>query len=302
MPGVSYKGPSEPASPLEKTTEANLAKHIKILAGDIGQRNRLSSLKKARDYIADTMSGYGYKIERQDYSVGETTFANLQAELPGRTDPSEIILVGAHYDSVCGSPGANDNGSGVATVLELARQNAGKLNARTIRFVFFGSEEPPFFSSSDMGSYHCAERCFQRKENIKGLLVMETLGYYTDKPGTQTYPCKFVPGYPTTGNFICFVGNMDSRPLIEKCVAIFRKTCNFPSEGVAAPNWVNGVDWSDQYWFWKRNYPALMITDTALYRYPYYHSLQDTPDKINYPCFARVVAGLSNVLHGIASK
>jgi hypothetical protein len=300
MPGSSYRGAFEPATREEKNTATNLEKHVRMLAGKIGQRNSLSTLKEAKDYITNTLSAYGYKVNEQDYSVDNNTFTNLEAEIKGTGSSAGILLVGAHYDSVSGSLGADDNGSGVATLLELARLNAGKSFPSTIRFVFFASEEPPCFASPNMGSYHYAERCFQRKENIKGILVMETLGYYTDRANTQSYPCSFVPGYPDRGNFIAFVGNMESRGLIEKCVGAFRKSCRFPSEGVAAPAWVTGVDWSDHYWFWKRNYPGMMITDTAPYRYPHYHTLQDTFDKLNYPCFARVVRGLAEVLQELA--
>ena len=300
MPGVSYKGSLEPGTRQEKIIQANLEKHVQMLAGIIGPRNSPQSSSKTREYIVRTMSSYGYTVEAQGYVVDNNKFTNLQAKSCGSRNPTEIILVGAHYDTFGGSPGADDNGSGVATVLELARLNAGVRNPCTIRFVFFGSEEPPYFGSNNMGSYQYAERCFQRKENIKGLLVMETLGYYSEKPKSQAYPCNFVPGYPDAGNFIAFVGNLDSRKLTEQCLGSFRESCHFPSEGIAAPDWIIGVDWSDQYWFWKRHYPALMITDTAPYRYPYYHSIQDTPDKLNYPSFARVVTGLSNVLHVLA--
>jgi hypothetical protein len=300
MPGASYRGPFEPLSPSEKVTEASLRRHVQILAGDIGQRNTDESLKRAQDHITSSLAACGYKVEEQHYVVDKTTFRNLVAEVKGTELPAEILLVGAHYDSVFGCPGANDNGSGAAAVLEVARLQAGRLHRRTVRYVFFGTEEPPFFSSTEMGSYHYAKQCFEKGEDIKGLLVLETLGYYTDKPDTQSYPCLFVPGYPTTGNFVVFVGNTSSRSLVEHCVGAFRKACKFPSEGVSAPEWINGLDWSDQYWFWRKKYPAVMITDTAPFRYQYYHTTEDKPEKLNYPCFARVVTGLSEVLSQLA--
>jgi hypothetical protein len=301
MPGKSYKGPSAAETETESALEIALRKHVTTLAGDIGQRNTESTLKQSRDYLRSYLEKFGYTVKEQRYKVDNDIFMNLEVEKEGRNKNAGIVIVGAHYDSVSGSPGANDNGSGVATVLELAREFANKSSLSSIRFVLFANEEPPFFSSTEMGSYHYAERCAERREPVKAVLIMETLGFYTDKPNSQTYPSNFVPGYPHTGNFIAFVGNQSSRALTEQCVASFRASCKFPSEGVAAPNWVNGVDWSDQYWFWKHNYKALMITDTALFRYSYYHTMQDTPDKLNYPSFARVVTGLEHVLESVAS-
>lgn len=300
MPGSSYNGPTVPAGSSENQTETYLKKHIQVLAGDIGQRNTEASLQKSVDYIKSSMASYGYETQEQEFEVDGQKFKNLECTLKGKTN--DIILIGAHYDSVTGSMGADDNGSGVATVMELARLSAQKQFNKTLRFVFFCNEEPPYFASKEMGSYFYADRCVRNHDKINGLLVMETLGYYTDGANTQSYPANFTPGYPSTGNFLAFVGNQDSRQLTENCIGEFRKQCNFPSEGVAAPNWVNGVDWSDQYWFWRNGMQAVMITDTAPYRYKHYHSMQDTPDKLTYPAFARVVVGLSKVVEHLALK
>jgi hypothetical protein len=302
MPGVSYRGQIASASSDEKLIEINLRSHVESLAGKIGPRNSEKSLIKAIEYISNTLRSYGYKVKEQPFEVEGSIFKNLEVEISGSKCPDEIVLVGAHYDTARGSPGANDNGSGVATVLELAREFAGKEIDRTIRFVFFTNEEPPYFRTTNMGSYHYADHCSEKQQNIRGLLVMETLGYYTEQPKTQKYPLNFFPGYPSTGNYIAFIGNQDSRKLTEQCVETFRKQCKFPSEGIAAPDWIIGVDWSDQYWFWRNNIPAIMITDTAPYRYPYYHSSFDTPEKLNYPYFAKVVNGLSEVLKAVSSK
>lgn len=151
-----------------------------------------------------------------------------------------------------------------------------------------------------MGSYFYADRCLQNHDKILGLIVLETLGFYTDAANSQAYPFTFNPCYPSTGNFIAFIGNQNSRQLTERCIEAFRAQCNFPSEGIAAPNWMNGVDWSDHYWFWKNGIPAIMVTDTAPFRYQHYHTMQDTPDKLNYPSFARVVTGLSKVIESLA--
>jgi Zn-dependent M28 family amino/carboxypeptidase len=211
-----------------------------------------------------------------------------------------MLIVGAHYDSVPGCPGANDNASGVAGLLEIARLLAVHKPARTVRFVAFVNEEPPFFRSDDMGSRVYARRCAERGEQIVGALVLETIGCYTDAPRSQHYPFPFNLFYPSTGDFIAFVGNVSSRDLVRRCVGSFRSHAAFPSEGGGVPGWITGVGWSDHWSFWREGYPALMVTDTAPFRYPHYHTPEDTLDKIDFERMARVVEGLSHVVTDLA--
>jgi Zn-dependent M28 family amino/carboxypeptidase len=227
---------------------------------------------------------------------------NLEVELQGTTAPQEIIVLGAHYDSVAGTPGANDNASGVAALLEIARLLAGKSHTRTLRLVAFANEEPPFFLTDEMGSQVYAARSRQRGEQIKAMLALETIGYYTDQPGSQHYPFPYGWFYPDTGNFIGFVGNLSSWRLVRQALGAFRASTAFPSAGVAAPGWVMGVGWSDHGSFWKEGYPAIMITDTAFYRYRHYHAETDTPEKLDYPGLARVTRGLVEVAVALAGK
>jgi hypothetical protein len=298
MPGNSYHGRQQALTSAERSIESDLRAHIKMLAGIIGERNsaKYDNLNLALAYIEKTLEHQGYRVAEQEYKLEDYSYKNIESQITGSEKPSEIVIIGAHYDSVTGCPGANDNGSGTATVLELAKLMAHHKPKRTVRFVLFTNEEPPYFGGEEMGSYQYAQRCKRRNENIVAMLDVETLGYYTDAPHTQTYPSHFTPFYPNTGNFITFVSNVHSRPLAEACIGTFRDTTKVPSEGVAAPEWINGVDWADHKWFWADGYAALMITDTAPYRYPQYHTAQDTPDKLNYPVFARVVAGLHRVL------
>jgi Zn-dependent M28 family amino/carboxypeptidase len=174
-----------------------------------------------------------------------------------------------------------------------------KRTQRTIRFVAFVNEEQPFFQTDNMGSYIYAQRSRERKENIAGMFSLETIGYYSDAKGSQKHPFPLNFLFPDTGNFIAFVSNLASKKFLGKCISSFRKQTQFPSEGVAAPQWISGIGWSDQWAFWKMGFPAIMVTDTAPYRYPYYHTQDDTPDKINYDRFARVVSGLSKVIKEI---
>jgi hypothetical protein len=303
MPGRSYSGPLQPLSASELEVCRNLKQHTSVLAEKIGERNiwKYSKLKAAAQYIEKVMRGQGYEVRKQGYRAKDVQVENLEWELAGVQHPEEIILIGAHYDSVLGSPGANDNASGVGAVLEIARLLKPEKHSRTVRFVAFVNEEPPFFQTDTMGSRVYASRSRRRGEKIVAMLSLETIGYYCNEKGSQKYPFPFSAFYPDTGNFIGFVGNVSSRPLLRKSIEIFRSNTAFPSEGIAAPGWIMGIGWSDHWSFWEEGYPAIMITDTALFRYQYYHSLQDVPDRIDYEGMARVVAGIGGVVRQLAS-
>jgi Zn-dependent M28 family amino/carboxypeptidase len=210
-------------------------------------------------------------------------------------------VIGAHYDSVQGSPGANDNATGVAAMLALARAFKNRSPSRTLRFVAFTNEEPPFFQSSQMGSRIYARRCREGSENVSLMVSLETIGYYSDKPGSQGYPFPFSFFYPSTANFIAFVGNMDNALWVRQLLTTFRRHAQFPSEGGALWEWIPGVAWSDHWSFWKEGYPAVMVTDTAPNRYPYYHTAADTTDKIDFARMARVVSGLQRTIEELAN-
>ena len=304
MPGSSYSGPFQPLSKYEKEVSVNLKQHISMLAEKIGERNiwEYSNLKASVDYIEKVMTELDYEVNKQEYRVKDLHVANLEWELIGAHHPEEIILLGAHYDSVLGSPGANDNASGVAAVLEIARLLKTETLSRTVRFVMFVNEEPPFFQTDKMGSRVYASRSKQRDEKIVAMLSLETIGCYYHEKGSQKYPFPFSFFYPDAGNFIGFVGNVSSRQLVREAIGIFRSNTAFPSEGIAAPSWVMGIGWSDHWSFWKEGYPAIMITDTALFRYQYYHSHQDVPDRIDYERMARVVVGISQIIRKLSTK
>ena len=252
------------------------------------------------EYIEATWQAQGYQVARQSVVAEGKTVYNLEIEFSGGPRRDEIVVVGGHYDSVLGSPGANDNATGTAAVLELARLLAGQQLARTVRFVAFVNEEAPFFQTDAMGSWVYARRSRARGEQIVAMLSIETIGFYSDVVGSQHYPLPFGLFYPHTGNFIGFVGNIASRALVRRSIAAFRQHTPFPSEGVAAPGWMTGIGWSDHWAFWQEGYPGVMVTDTALFRYAPYHTREDTPDQINYERMARVVAGLARVVTALA--
>ncbi|MFC1497165.1 M28 family peptidase [Verrucomicrobiota bacterium] len=304
MPGKSYSGQFLPLSEGERLLRDNIERHVEVLAGEIGERNvwRPKELDAAASYIEDAFTKSGYSVSAQEYEIQGVTVKNLEAELTGTDRSKEIIVVGAHYDSVAGSPGANDNGSGVAALIEIARLLAREKPFRTIRFVAFVNEEPPFFQTERMGSRVYASRSEKREDKIVAMFSLETIGCYSDKRGSQHYPFPMNFFYPDTGNFIGFISNMSCRRLLYRSLASFRKHTHFPSEGAAPPGWLTGVSWSDHWSFWKSGYPAVMITDTALFRYSYYHTLEDTPDKLEYDQTARVVEGITRVVAEIAGK
>jgi len=304
MPLNSYDGPWEPLSAEEEALRTELKSTVFTLADEIGDRNihAYDNYMAAADFIENALQEAGYEVTRYDYEVEGLTCYNLEAELEGNSRPEEILVLGAHYDSVFGTPAANDNASGVAALLAIARRLADSQPDRTIRFVAFANEEPPFYRTEDMGSLHYARLCREREDNIIAMISLETIGYYSDEPGSQRYPGPFRPFYPSTGNFLAFVGNTSSRQLVRESIKAFRTHANFPSEGAALPGFIPGIGWSDHWAFWQEGYPAIMVTDTAPFRYPYYHSVNDTPDKLNYPHMARAVKGLLAMTRELANS
>jgi hypothetical protein len=305
MPGKSFRGPLPTLTPSQRSLAEELRRDVDMLAGVIGRRNvsYVNGLHAAVDFLEKSLTDAGYSVRRQSYAVAGVGCSNLEVEIQGTALPDEIIIIGAHYDSVDDSPAANDNASGAAATLALARRCKDAQPSRTVRFVLFVNEEPPFFQTADMGSLVYAKQCKQRGDNIIAMISVETIGYYSDAPGSQTYPIAPVGWvYPDEGNFIAFVGNYSSRKLVRQAIKSFRAHAQFPSEGGALPGWITGVGWSDHWAFWQAGYPAIMLTDTAPFRYPYYHSVQDTPDKLDYQRMARVVEGISKVIGDLANR
>jgi len=302
MPGRSHRGALPPLTAEAAVLRDDLRRHVELLGRTIGERHvwRPEALAQAADYVERQLGGVGYRVGHQGFTARGEAVANVVAEREGDR-PGEIVLVGAHYDTVRGSPGANDNGSGVAAMLELARLLRNVRLARTVRFVAFANEESPFFMTRFMGSRVCARACRAAGERVAAMLSLETIGCYLDRPRSQHYPGPFALAYPTVGNFIAFVGNLRSRALVQRCVATFRRTTPFPSEGAALPAYVPGVFWSDHWAFWREGYRAVMVTDTAPFRYRAYHTAHDTPDRLDYERMAMVVLGLAEVVRDLAA-
>lgn len=288
------------AQPLANRLEA----HVRVLAETIGERNiyRPRALADAADYIEQQWRDMGYEVTPQLYSVEDVRCSNLEITRSGTRCQDEILLIGAHYDSVIGSPGANDNGSGVAAMLEMARHFADVEVDRSVRFVAFTNEEPPFFFRDQMGSQHYARAARERRDNIQFMVSLETIGYYSERPGSQRYPPLLKSFYPDKGNFIAFVSNFRSRRILRRFVAAFRQHSQFPAESAATFSWLPGVAWSDHLSFWRNGYRALMVTDTAFYRYPHYHAPTDKADELDYTAMASVTEGLNRAVMSLADK
>ncbi len=322
----------------DRTVDTGLAErlrgHVEVLAVEIGQRSYLApeGLDRAADYIEGRFRSYeaaptstvllqSYRMpELPDERlhrctpvecptgqpvppVSEIEFRNLALEIRGTKRPDEVLVIGAHYDSDgCESggcnPGADDNASGTAALLELAREFHANPRERTVRLVAFTNEEEPFFHTQAMGSLVFASRDDRPDEMVVGMLSLETIGYYSDEPGSQDVPWIMSAFFdmPTVGNFITFVGDWDSEDFVRASLSAFRRTVSFPSEGLVTYGWVEGVDWSDHWSYWQQGVPAVMITDTAPNRNRCYHKPCDTADTLDYDRMAHVVTGLMGVV------
>lgn len=307
MPGESYRGPLPPLTAEEALLANRLREHVGKIAREEHNTAFPGQLEDVARYLESALAGLGYTVKQQMFSVDGNRVRNLEVAIrrPGSAEGKpRVVVVGAHYDSAHGTPGANDNATGSAAVIELARMLKGMAleSGREIRLVLFVNEEAPYFKSAQMGSLLHARDLYTRGENVTAMLSLETIGYYSDDKGSQRYPAPLDALYPDTGNFIAFVGDLASRALVRDALAAFRRHAKFPSEGLAAPAAIPGVDWSDHWSYREHGYPAVMVTDTALYRYPYYHTAEDTPDKVDYERLARVVKGIEAVVRELAAR
>jgi Zn-dependent M28 family amino/carboxypeptidase len=279
-------------------TQQKLREHVNELAEKIGPRNvnHFVNLETAAKYIETTLQQYGYRTEGQTFSAGGRGVRNIIAEKRGTSSPQRIFVVGAHYESADGSPGADSNASGVAATLELSRLLKNTKSRSTLRFVFFVCDQPPFVGTESMGSRIYAQRCKARGEKIAGMLDLDTLGYYTTAPKSQSYPFPFSLMRPSVGNFVAFVGNFNSKNFLKSVVTSFKKNAPVPVQDDAVPEGIAGLDTSAQWNFWKAGYPAVLVTDTSEKRNPHVNKSTDTAEKLSYDTFAQVVLGLKGVL------
>ena len=300
VPGESHRGALPPLGTEERVSHDLLQKHVTAIASAEHNTRTPERLEAAARTIESELKALGYEIRSQSFDSSAGRVRNLEAAIAG--SKTATIVIGAHYDSAQGAPGANDNGSGTAALLELARLFRGWKPKHTVRLAFFVNEEPPYFKGPAMGSKVYADELVPRARPIAAMFSLETLGYYSEHPGSQRYPFPLNLFYPERGDFVAFVANLASRSLLHEAIGAFRSAASFPSDGVAAPAFIPGIDWSDHWSFWNHGVPAVMITDTAPYRYPHYHLASDTPDKLDYERLARVVAGLDRMFRSLDER
>jgi hypothetical protein len=282
--------------------EERLKAHLAFLTRTIGERSVKvpENLARARDYISRCLVDAGLNVRFEPYVYGDMEVANVVAEMAFSTTPSKHYLVGAHYDSVAGTVGADDNASAVAVLLELARRLKSLSDHETldlaVTFVSFPLEEPPVFSTRFMGSRVYASKARREKQAIEGMICLEMVGYRCREPGCQRYPFPLMYlGYPKEGDFIGLVGNFRSRSLTRSLYRAFSRNPHLPVVKLSVPfsGWlVPAVRLSDHAPFWDEGFRAVMVTDSAFYRTPYYHTPSDTMDKLDYEFMAEVVESL----------
>lgn len=303
MPGNSLSASLPQLDQTQQDAVLNMKADVWELAEEIGERHftEPKAYNQAADYISGAFKRNGL-VPYEEQFGDKLQYRNIIAEHYGSTMADDVIVVGAHYDTVWLSPGADDNASGVAAMLEIARQIKLKQLKRTVRFIAFANEENPHFLRDSMGSLFHARRAYERNENIKGMISLEMLGFYSEDAGSQSYPKPFSWFYPDKANFIAFVSDFNSRHLLRDSIAVFRSMKLFPSEGLTSPVvLVPDVRRSDQAAFWRYGYSAFMVTDTAGFRNFAYHSVGDVPDSLNYEYMARITTGLVAVIEALAN-
>ncbi len=290
----------------ESALVENLHRHVERLAGLIGPRHlsRPLTIAAAATLIERELSASGYAVERLPYRVDGHDVANLVAEIPGTNRKDEIVVLGAHYDTIECTPGADDNASAVAVLLETARLLRDLKPRRTVRFVAFPCEEAPYYHTDEMGSKVYARRCRARGERIVGMLCLEMVGFYSSEPGSQRVP-PTIPRFlhwlfPRRGNFLAAVGNLRSWRLLWRFRRGFKRAVRFPLFTIGLPEIVNEIRRSDNSSFWDCGYPALMLTDTSFLRNPHYHEPTDTPETLDYERMARVTWGVAGGVVAVA--
>ena len=278
---------------------AALQRHVQALAVTYHPRSveNFAMLESAGDYVLAEMRAAGAAPEIQSFDVNGTVYRNFIARF-GPTD-GPLLVIGAHYDACGQTPGADDNASGVAALLELTRLLARDSPSQPVELVAYTLEEPPYFRTEFMGSFRHASALAEQKRQVRLMVSLEMIGYFRDEPKSQDYP---VAGlglmYPDQGNFIAIVGAFNDVSNMRRIKALFKGASDLPVESINAPSSVPGVDFSDHASYWKFDMPAVMVTDTAFLRNPNYHESSDTPETLDYARMAKVV----RAMHAVAMQ
>jgi hypothetical protein len=274
--------------------EARLRADVSYLSETLGPRNptHYGVLNQAADWISDRWRSGGHEVKRHSYSWEGKEYVNIEVEIRGRARPSEIVILSAQYDTHPDSPGANNNGSGMAVLLELADRLRGAELDRTFRLVAFTNQEPPYSLTEGMGSLRYARHSREQGEDIRVMLSMDAIGVYRHEPGTQRLPFPFGYFYPDRGDFLAFIADLGTRSYLVQTTRGFKKGSAFPIEAGAVPRWVEGASWSDHGSFWDYGYRAIQITDTGAFRSPFHVTSEDTMEKMDFGALARITLGM----------
>lgn len=272
---------------------ARLETHVRILSEQLVPRDKdhPENLDRVADYVGREFEQAKGVVTEQSYQVGGKTYRNVIAQFG--PDTSERIVVGAHYDTAGPFPGADDNASGIAGLIELARLLGQAALPMRVELVAFSLEEPPYFRTQQMGSAVHATSLVKQGVRVRAMLSLEMLGYFNDAAGSQKFPASFLTAfYPSQGNFIAVVGTFSEGLLVRRVKVAMLEASPLPVFSIAAPRFVPGVDFSDHLNYLQAGYGALMITDTAFYRNPNYHAPSDRPETLDYKRMAMVISGV----------
>lgn len=299
-PGKLHASSNAPLTAIQEQLKQELVRDVATLASEIGPRNAAYTpmqIYEAERWLLGELAAAGLEAHRVEVKMGEARVASIEVTFPGNENADEILVFGAHYDTVYGSPGANDNASGVSMLLAAARRLGGEEFDRTVRILFFVNEEYPFTTGIQMGSKVYAKHCLAQGDNIVAMIGVDSVGYYSSEPGSQDYPILAL-NLPRKANFIAFGSNMDNVPLLDAVVSAFQGQTEFPSIGVASDS--KHASRGDHAPFWWSGYPAIAMTDTSEYRDPHYHASTDRAENLNYDEMARLADGFIATIIALA--
>jgi len=281
----------------------NLKKHVYMLSDTIHKKTpQTKLLETSAAYIFAEISSLNQDQSYQNYGVNGINYKNIVVKFSGTKDCG-VYVVGAHYDTYSNYPGADDNNSGVAGLIELVRLFSIEPPKCDLHLVFYTLEEPPYFRSEDMGSYIHAKSLYDAKINVEMMIAIETIGYFSDEPNSQNYPIKAMQYvYSNKGNFISIVGNMAQIGMTRFLKKQMRIASDLPIYSINAPALVQGIDFSDHLNYWRFGFPGVMITDTAFNRNKNYHTENDTADKLDYKRMGKVIDGVFYALNAHMQK
>ena len=303
MPGPRLYAKPTGFSAEQLAASKRMETHVRRLATEIGPRHVgvPTSIEATLAYMEADWSSQGFVSKRHRFGTWDRPFYNLELAFPGTKLADEWVVIGAHYDTEPQTPGANDNASGIAVLLELARRLRTRPMARSVRLVAFANEEAPWGMTENMGSVAYARRCRQRGEAIHAMISMDSVGYFSDEPGSQRYPRPLGLYYGQKGDYLALVGDWSSAWLVRKSIRAFRAATVLPSEGSALPRIFRDIARSDHSSFWRFGYSAMLVTDTAPFRDPNYHRSGDRPQNIDFERLSLVAEGIEAIIFELAS-